>query len=95
MDALDYCERSEDDVFFMFRPFSGEFLRQVLDRIAARAQAREKILTIIYSERAMVGVNHAETIAAHGSFRKQSEAVIWGQAFYIFTSGPNTGAHTR
>lgn len=92
MDALDYCERSDDDVFFMFRPFSGEFLRQVLDRIAARAQARGKTLTIIYSERAMVGVNHAETIASHGAFRKQTEAIIWGQAFYIFLTGPAASA---
>jgi len=95
MDALDYCERSDDDVFFMFRPFSGEFLRQVLDRIAARAKARNKTLTIIYSERAMVGVNHAETIAAHGAFRRQSDAVIWGQAFYVFASGANAAATAK
>ena len=88
MDALAYCESSDDDVFFMFRPFSGEFLRQVLDRIATRAEARNKTLTVIYSERAMVGVNHAETIAAHGAFRKQSDTVIWGQAFYIFQCAP-------
>lgn len=95
MDALAYCERAEDDVFFMFRPFSGEFLRQVLDRIAARAKARNKTLTIIYSERAMVGVNHAETIAAQGAFRKQTEAVIWGQAFYVFRCGPEAATASK
>lgn len=95
MDALVYCESSEDDVFFMFRPFSGEFLRQVLDRIAARAQARHKTLTIIYSERAMVGVNHADTIAAHGAFRKQTDCVIWGQAFYVFQCGPGVAAAVK
>lgn len=84
MDALDYCERSDDDVFFMFRPFSGDFLNRVLEKLAARSKAQNKPLTIIYSERAMVGVNHSETIAAHGAFRKQSEAIIWGQAFYVF-----------
>ena len=95
MDALEYCEHTDDDVFFMFRPFSGEFLRQVLDRIAARSNARNRPLTIIYSERAMVGVNHAETIATHGAFRKQTEALIWGQAFYVFQYEPNVSAPVK
>ncbi|MEY4386323.1 MAG: hypothetical protein RLY20_1606 [Verrucomicrobiota bacterium] len=86
MDALDYCATSDDDVFFMFRPFSGEFLGKVLDKLAARSRERRRPLTIIYSERAMVGVNHADTIAAHGAFQKKLEAIHWGQAFYVFES---------
>lgn len=88
MDALDYCAGSNDDVFFMFRPFSGDFLRVVLDKIATRARARNKPLILIYSERTMASENHDVTIAAHSAYRKQSQAVILGQVFYIFECLP-------
>lgn len=84
MDALDYCATTDDDVFFMFRPFSGDFLRVVLDKLAARAGKRNRPLTLIYSERAMASDNHDATISAHGAYRKQSQSVILGQAFYVF-----------
>lgn len=88
MDALDYCASTEDDVFFMFRPFSGEFLVVVLDKLAARSHERNQPLTLIYSERVMATANHGETIAAHGAYRKQCDAVIFGQAFYVFQCAP-------
>ena len=92
MDALDYCAATDDDVFFMFRPFSGEFLRVVLDRLAARACERRTTLTLIYSERVMATVNHGQLIATHGNYRKLGSMVMLGQAFYIFQCGGSAAA---
>ena len=88
MDALDYCATTDDDVFFMFRPFSGDFLRVVLDKLAARASERRKPLTLIYSERTMASDNHDAAISAHGAFQKQFQTVILGQVFYVFGCAP-------
>jgi SAM-dependent methyltransferase len=89
MDVLDLCETTDDDVFFMFRPFSGKFLKLILDTLAARARSRNKSLTIIYSERAAVPGNYASTIAPNPAFRHQCEAVFWGQAFHVFQCNGN------
>jgi len=88
MDVLNYCATTEDDVFFMFRPFSIEFLVVVLARLADRAQSRQRGLVLIYSERAALNVQHGETIAAHSAYKKQEEIIFWGQKFYVFHCGP-------
>ncbi len=87
MDVLEYCSRAEDDVIFMFRPFSGDFFRVVLDKIVARARAMAKPLTVIYSERMAVPGSFKETLDSHPAFRKIHEAGIWGQAFYVYQCG--------
>jgi SAM-dependent methyltransferase len=87
-DALDYCADTEDDVFYMFRPFSADFLRQILDRLAARAWARQRTLTILYSERAGLPGDYAALIAAQGAFLKERELICLGQAFHYFTTAP-------
>jgi len=87
MDVLDYCERSKDDVVFMFRPFSGDFFRVVLDKLVARARDRKQPFTVIYSERMMVPGSFVPMLAADPAFRKVHEAGIWGQAFYVFECG--------
>ncbi|TAL00416.1 MAG: class I SAM-dependent methyltransferase, partial [Verrucomicrobia bacterium] len=33
LDALDFCDQTDADVFFMFRPFSGEFLQRILQKL--------------------------------------------------------------
>lgn len=83
-DALDFCAETNDDVFFMFRPFSAEFLTQILDRLAGRAAKRGAKLTVIYSERAGLPGDYAPLIARHGAFQKQRELIFFGQAFHIF-----------
>ena len=85
-DALEYCARTDDDVFYMFRPFSGDFLGRILDLLAQRARTRQRPLIIIYSERAGLPGDYATLIAAHGAFTKQRELVCLGQAFHYFTS---------
>lgn len=95
MDVLDYCQQTEDDVFFMFRPFSGDFFHRVLDLIVARAQRRAKPATVIYSERMAVPGSFRERLDNHPAFRRMQEAGIWGQAFYVYECGPAPGAAKR
>jgi len=91
MDALVFCKDTDADVFFMFRPFSERFLSQILDQLAARARQRE--LTIIYSERAGLTGDYAPVIARHPAYRHEHDTVIIGQAFHVFKChGANAGS---
>lgn len=87
MDVLDYCKNAEDDVVFMFRPFSAEFLNTVLEKISSRAKERGKKVILIYSERMAVPGSFAVSLARNPALRKTDELMIWGQAFYIFECG--------
>jgi SAM-dependent methyltransferase len=82
MDALEFCARTDDDVFFMFRPFSWHLLQQVLEKLVERS--RKKPLTIIYSEKMMLAGSHARDMAELPVLRKVFEGGWFGQAFYVY-----------
>jgi SAM-dependent methyltransferase len=84
MDALEFCKDTDGDVFFMYRPFSLEFLRVVLSTLAERAAVRQRPITIIYSERMMLPGSFAAQISADKKFRKLCDAGSFGQAFYVY-----------
>lgn len=87
-DALDYCQHSTDDVFFMYRAFSLEFLQRVRDTLIERAARQNKVLTIIYSER--LGWPPSEsvnTLTNCRTLRKVSEYHSFGQVFYVYQCG--------
>ena len=87
-DVFDYCERSEDDVFFIFRAFSLEFFRIVRTKLAARALQQDKTLTMIYTERLSPGKSHeVKSLSEDPAFRKVYEGNMWGQAFYVYQCG--------
>ena len=88
MDALDFCENSDDDVFFMFRPFSKEFLERILEKLAGVAARQKKQLIIIYSERMAHATSHRDAIAGHSGFEQIHESGAYGQAFYVYRSAP-------
>jgi len=87
MDALEYCEQTDADVFFMFRPFSWEFLTRVLNKLGSRAEGLDRPLTVIYSERMLLSQSYAPGIAAYPRFRKTNEIGSFGQAFYVYQCG--------
>jgi len=87
MDALVFAEQTDADVFLMFRPFSAPVLRQVLDKLAARASSQNKPITVIFTERMLVPDSYAPTISENRAFRKVGEAAYWGQAFYVYQCG--------
>jgi len=88
-DVLDYCDHSTDDVFFMYRAFSVEFLSTVLKKLVARAAVLKKPLTVIYTERlAWPQSPSVAALAEHGAFQKVYEGSFWGQAFFVYRSEP-------
>lgn len=87
-DVLDYCDQSTDDIFFMYRAFSLDFLRAVMTKLKARAQALKKPLTVIYTER--LGWPQSECVTAltsDGAVREVYQGAIWGQAFFVYRCG--------
>jgi SAM-dependent methyltransferase len=87
-DALDYCEHSDDDVFFMYRPFSWEFFQMVVSKLADRAVQQGKSLTIIYSERLNLPESFAKAFSRSPMFRSVCELKMLGQQFYVYECNP-------
>jgi SAM-dependent methyltransferase len=87
MDAMDFCTRTDDDVFFMFRPFKWAFLISILDKLVERATSLGKPMVIIYSERMMHDDSYARAFSENRAFRKVREAGMYGQAFFIYECG--------
>jgi SAM-dependent methyltransferase len=84
-DVLDYCDHANDDVYFMYRAFSLDFLRDVLVKLVERAISRRKSFTLIYTER--LGWPQSECVTAlagNPSFQKMYERPIFGQAFFVY-----------
>ena len=87
-DVLHYCDYSVDDIFFIYRAFSLDFLLTVLAKLEARAAALKKPLTLIYTER--LGWPQSECVSAiakDGAFHKSYAGTIWGQAFFAYRCG--------
>jgi SAM-dependent methyltransferase len=87
-DALDYCEHTEDDVFFMYRAFSLEFLQAVCKKLIQGAAQQKKPLTIIYTERLGWPPSECVTMLSNNNtLRKVYEYYSFGQAFYVYRCG--------
>ncbi len=86
-DVLEYCESTEDDVFFVYQAFSLEFLRAVCEKLAQRAVCQEKLLTLIYSERlAWPQSPSVECFSRNGGFQEIYQGSSLGQAFWVYHS---------
>ena len=87
-DVLEYCEHSEDDVFFLYRPFSPAFSRIVRKQLSEIAARQKKPLTIIYSERLSWPPSpEVKAFSEDQTFRKVYEDSSFGQAFYVYQCG--------
>jgi len=87
-DVLEYCDSATDDVFFMFRAFSLDFLRTVLDKLAVRSVSQKKSLTVIYTERLSWPPSECVTaLAYHAAFQEVYQTTSWGQSFFVFRCG--------
>lgn len=87
-DALDYCEEADDDVFYMFRPFTGEVFRSVVEKVAVGAARRHKALDIIYTERMLLPRSEVNALSENPAFRKIYEGGMLGQIFYVYRCDP-------
>ena len=86
-DALDYCARSVDDVFFMYCPFSIEFFQRVLNQLADNASRLQKPLTLLYSENVMLDSGYVDALEKHSAFRKQLSCSMMGFQFHVYQCG--------
>jgi SAM-dependent methyltransferase len=85
-DVLDYCRQTEEDVFFMYRPFTFDFFCVVLGKLAERAAVQKKLLTIIYTERLSVD-SYTHAFAEVPGFRLTFEGTRLGAVFYVYECG--------
>jgi SAM-dependent methyltransferase len=87
-DVFDYCQRSEDDLFFVFRAFSIEFFTAVRLALTERALQQNKILTMIYTQRLSTDESlELQSLSADRAYRKVYETMIWGQEFHVYQCG--------
>lgn len=86
-DVLDYCGQTDDDVFFMFRPFEWEFFCTVLRKLADRASVEARCFTVIYSERMMLPRSYVSAFSNDPRFRKVFEGSKLGQSFFVYECG--------
>jgi len=83
LDAVEYTRGTDDDIFFLYRPFDGETLSLVLDNIKTSSAERRKKIIIIYSERiglknVNLGVFEAKNIPGFHYDRRA------GQDFFLY-----------
>jgi SAM-dependent methyltransferase len=84
-DALEYSRVADDDVFFMFRPFSSsEFLEIVVSNLANRAKQFKKTLTVIYTERMTIPSSEVDVFTRNQAFQQLGGWIWMGQAFYVY-----------
>ncbi len=87
-DVLDYCEHTEDDIFFIYRAFSLDFFRTVRKKLAERAASQNKAVTLIYTERLnWPPSREVRELSDDHAFRKIYETDMLGQAFYVRQCG--------
>jgi SAM-dependent methyltransferase len=87
-DVLEYCDHTDDDVFFIFRAFSLDFYNVVRSKLAERAALLKKTLTIIYTERlGKVQGLEVEQFRADPQVREIMRKDSWGQNFFVYECG--------
>lgn len=83
-DVVDYAIRPDETVFFLYNPFDGAVLRQVLANIAASQRADPRPLWIIYRNAV-----HSALLDGAAGFVRLREHVFGGLDFVVYHS---TGA---
>lgn len=83
-DVLEYCESTEDDIFFVYRAFSLDFFGAVCEKLAERAVRRQRHLTVIYSERLGWPYSPSVEIPLRSGFQQFYENSFFGQLFLVY-----------
>jgi predicted RNA methylase len=87
-DILDYCDHTEDDVFFVYRPFTAQLFRRACEKLAERAARQKKPILIIHSQRLSAEPSpEVQVFAENQSFRKVYERNMFGQSFFAYQCG--------
>lgn len=92
-DVIDYLADTGDDVYFMFRPFSLDFFRVVVAKIAERAARQSRPVTVIYSERINLPESFNKVFTENSNYRSALSFVSLGQTFDVYQCGPTSAAN--
>ena len=88
-DVLDYCERTDADVFFVYRAFSLDFFRATRKKLAETATRRNKGLILIYTERlGWPMTNEMQELSQDQLFRTIYQTTKYGQVFRVCRCEP-------
>lgn len=84
-DVSDYCDHSNDDVYFMYRAFSLPFLNDVLTKLIQSATDQQRSFVLIYTERLNWPMSRCVTaLAGNRHLQKMYEWCMLGQAFFVY-----------
>jgi SAM-dependent methyltransferase len=90
-DVINYLDQADDDVFFMFRPFSLNLFRSVVSKLADYAEQRSRWITVIYSERINLPESFNYVLADSPRYRCLLRFRSLGQTFEVHQCGPSKG----
>jgi SAM-dependent methyltransferase len=86
-DAVAYGVRDDDAVFYLFHPFNGRVLREVVANVGRSLARRPRPAWLIYNN-----PRHEEVVGASGVFARQRTFVYGSSEFAVYASAPNAGA---
>jgi SAM-dependent methyltransferase len=84
MDVLDFGERADADIFFMFRPFSLDFLLTVLRTLVKRAGSKKRKIVIIYCDRLPSRESYANALSMDTKLAMIHNYTMLGYSFYTY-----------
>jgi SAM-dependent methyltransferase len=87
-DVINYLDRADDDVFFMFRPFSLNLFRSVVSKLTNYAEQRSRCITVIYSERINLPESFNYVLAENPRYRGVLSFRSLGQTFEVHRCRP-------
>jgi SAM-dependent methyltransferase len=87
-DAVEYSARSDDDVVFLFNPVPREPLERMVDNLLRSAQARQRPLLMIYSQRVLETSPTLEVLECDPRVARVLRQCSWGQLFCAYQSRP-------
>lgn len=80
-DATAYSINDDEDVFFLFQPFDGVILNEVLKNIIASLTEKPRKIFIIY-----LNPVHGDIIENQGLCVKLGDFMFWGHKFTVYSN---------
>ena len=84
VDARAYTSETDDDVYFLYRPFSGDVLTAVCTNIKNRSRKAGKVATLLYSERIVQTASNNRIFTEEYGMQEIWTGAWWGQRFWGF-----------
>jgi SAM-dependent methyltransferase len=80
-DVVDYIINSDENIFYMFNPFDGVILSEIINNIATSCKIQPRGIIIIY-----YNPQYSNVIEQQSMFIKLEECVFWGYRFALYSN---------